>query len=606
VPDQQSETVVLIPIWTDEGIQTRRIAVSPALELLPYDHAAYFDMDADHELILTSRLLATKPEGKGIANANIYMRQAANGEKSKRDPILVEDRGGQLVVIDGNSTFTNGIFSDWHDIPCTRQVAKTADSPEFEDLKSGVRFEAAQAEVTQFMDTNEKRYLRLLERTRHAVEAAEQQLGSDKVFSTYSRSKKQGTNREVKDRAKIAAKLVEKRTQDPSYRLEYVVDIVGLTVVVYYPDQIEMFVDAFERVAASVTLGLELYETSNGSARTKVHRDKGYHATHIKVVSRDPSLARLRAEIQIKTMLHDAWGAKMHDLTYKPGGVLDPSLKQLMESFGDSLQSIEVQSVTLRETILSHSRPLDRLRLAARVQLMEGLSKKEFERPEAQVAYLACLDLIRNNIKHLGTCPTDDRAMVEVTTSIADLKKYGIDAVTRLKLIVYLASYRHEPDLAASVDGALADWAAETSPDHFTKLSFFAATYHQTSRIDEAIATIRRGIRGRWEEPAALIHINNLTNFLLERALHRPDAETKTEAQGLIEFLEKKQGHLMEEEKIVFLSTKGAYLIVFGDEAELKEGLALHHSVQDKVETQYKGYCEMYLAYGWQRRFTSV
>lgn len=602
----QSNQIVVIPIWTETGIQTRRIVVSPPLEVLPYNHADYFDLEGNYELVPTSRLLATKPDSKGIANANIFMRQAAAGETSKRKPILVESRGGLLVVPDGNSTFTNALYSDWHDIPCTREPSAMALSEEPENLDRAVRMEEVATEVSKFMDMNEARYLKLLDRTRQAVEAAAEQLGSDKIYSTYSRGKKQGTNREIKDRGKIVAKLAEKRTEDPTYRLEYVVDIVGLTVVVYYPDQIELFVDAFEKAAVAMTLGLEPYETAVGSARTKVHRDKGYHATHIKVVSGDPSLARLRAEVQIKTMLHDAWGAKMHDLTYKPGGVLDPSLTALMEGFGDSLQSIELQSVTLRETILSHSRPLERLRRAARLQLMNGLENKTFEEPGAQSAYESCLKLIQINSDHLGTCPTDDPAMVAATGAIADLRKHGIDAVTRLMLTVYLASLRQGPDLAALVDGALSDLDAETSPDHFQRLSFYAATYHQTSRLDEAIATIRKEITGRREDPEARVHLNNLVNFLLERALHKPSADAKSEASKLIEFLEARQADLSEGELITFLSTKGAYLIVFGDDSELREGLALQHSVHDKVEPRYKGYCEMYLAYGWQRRFKSI
>jgi len=55
--------------------------------------------------------------------------------------------------------------------------------------------------------------------------------------------------------------------------------------------------------------------------------------------------------VQIKTMLHDAWAAKGHDLNYKPHGKTDKRLSRMMQLFGDALESIEVQSEVLRNLI---------------------------------------------------------------------------------------------------------------------------------------------------------------------------------------------------------------------------------------------------------------
>lgn len=57
-------------------------------------------------------------------------------------------------------------------------------------------------------------------------------------------------------------------------------------------------------------------------------------------------------ELQIKTLLHDAWGAKTHDLTYKPAGRIGAELLESFELLGTQLANLEIQSDTLRASIV--------------------------------------------------------------------------------------------------------------------------------------------------------------------------------------------------------------------------------------------------------------
>jgi hypothetical protein len=50
-------------------------------------------------------------------------------------------------------------------------------------------------------------------------------------------------------------------------------------------------------------------------------------------------------------MLHDVWGAKTHDLTYKPEAEFDSKLDKHMNILGDVLRLLDDQSEILKELI---------------------------------------------------------------------------------------------------------------------------------------------------------------------------------------------------------------------------------------------------------------
>lgn len=203
-------------------------------------------------------------------------------------------------------------------------------------------------EVSQEVDaffvneTHRSAYLRLLTRVESLCHDIKHDLGEEIVRAIYSRKDKQNGNA-FKAPAKIAKALIEKRRSDARATIASIEDIVGLTMVVYYPDQIDA---VRERIVQHVNLmpGLHL-------DRHKSVVRNGYHGYHIVLQSNDPGDADLKCEVQIKTMMHDAWSAKMHDLNYKPHGHTDHRLAAMMSVFGDALESIERQSVLLRTLI---------------------------------------------------------------------------------------------------------------------------------------------------------------------------------------------------------------------------------------------------------------
>ena len=147
---------------------------------------------------------------------------------------------------------------------------------------------------------------------------------------------------------KDAAKILEK--VDPPYtdvKLAELHDICGVTVVVYYSDETERLYELIESRLRTrsirKTWGPQLYKS-------------GYYALHAAFRSSRGSQSNLRCELQIKTVLHDAWSAKMHDLTYKPAGAMDSRLGGLMGSVAAQIQGLEEQSQTIRNIITGRHR----------------------------------------------------------------------------------------------------------------------------------------------------------------------------------------------------------------------------------------------------------
>ncbi|MCA2380115.1 hypothetical protein ATU3C_25600 [Agrobacterium genomosp. 3 str. RTP8] len=108
-------------LWVNSRLESAQLDAEICATLMPlaYGHEAYFDLSNDFLLIDTARLAASRARSSGITNANLYMREAAVGTGLKREPIEVEEAPeGQLVVVDGNSTLINAIYSKWPDLPC--------------------------------------------------------------------------------------------------------------------------------------------------------------------------------------------------------------------------------------------------------------------------------------------------------------------------------------------------------------------------------------------------------------------------------------------------------------------------------------------------------
>lgn len=111
-PELNNETCV-VTTTLDQSLEAQ-------LSVLGDDPGSYFDLSVEHQMIDVANLIAIRARPNGIVNANKLMKLARIGEGSKRKPILVRPFDhNRWLVVDGNSTTINAIFSGWHYLPCT-------------------------------------------------------------------------------------------------------------------------------------------------------------------------------------------------------------------------------------------------------------------------------------------------------------------------------------------------------------------------------------------------------------------------------------------------------------------------------------------------------
>jgi ppGpp synthetase/RelA/SpoT-type nucleotidyltranferase len=314
-------------------------------------------------------------------------------------------------------------------------------------------------EAHSFVEDNKKRYGEIVDQVKDVCEELMNEY-KDIIKDVYSRATKQGGS-ELKSTEKIAIKLAElqeeferdrdkpeARFADKPHFLD-VPDVIGVTVVVHYPDQIE-----------GVLLRLkDKLAGKNMHPRFKQHytekRDLGYHAYHAIYRSKDYQHDGICCEVQCKTMLHDSWSTKMHDLTYKPAGFLDERLRSMMQLFGDTLQQIEIQSQTLRDMIEEQWDVDADLRRLAEEMLLRQL-RVWGDREQHSDKTKSVFSRIDDDSAKIRALPPSDPLIDSYREQINELAQENI--AEAWFLAAYLASLRAEADLVVYLRGHVDRW----------------------------------------------------------------------------------------------------------------------------------------------------
>ncbi|MGA7412838.1 MAG: RelA/SpoT domain-containing protein, partial [Bryobacteraceae bacterium] len=134
-------------------------------------------------------------------------------------------------------------------------------------------------------------------------------------------------------------------------------DIAALTVLCPYYSDVEQFIGWLKTA-------FEVHSPEDKPRRYP----SGHEAWHFTVSPRFQEITAggflefldLRCEIQVKTILQEAFDAKSHDLTYKPGDIDVPEkLNNQFALLSLSLQTVDKQSEFLKETILEEQQEMD-------------------------------------------------------------------------------------------------------------------------------------------------------------------------------------------------------------------------------------------------------
>jgi ppGpp synthetase/RelA/SpoT-type nucleotidyltranferase len=275
------------------------------------------------------------------------------------------------------------------------------------------------------------------------------------VYRCYSRAEKQNGD-ELKEATKILEKI-EPPVNEASIKKLH--DVIGVTVVVYYPDHAQAIYEHIERILLEKSIRRDWGpETYRG----------GYYALHASFRSSRAPHSGLLCELQIKTVLHDAWSAKMHDLTYKPAGAIDHRLGGLMGAVSSQIEGIEQQSITIRNIIQGRHRLESRAFQSYCDALFEHILPGKFASLAGDNEAALALDKKVSDLRSAGGRGRPDLAGVqaiidEIDASCADAPLVKVGWLLMAKLASGLMCGDRSRELADQVDRFLA--FAEKHPD---------------------------------------------------------------------------------------------------------------------------------------------
>lgn len=461
-------------------------------------------------------------------------------------------------------------------------------------------------EVKDFLFTNNERYTKLLNEVKSFLEKLKSTYAANQIYRCYSRVDNRHETNEFKSIDKITSKITHWRKTTPDAKLQSLHDIVGVSIVVFYEDDIDIVFKSIKTNCKSNNFEISPYR---GGEETRRYTKYGYHAQHLVLESRSPNLKGLKCEVQIKTLLHDAWQAKTHDLIYKPQGELGVEHRHIMESFGESIQAIEIQSQTIRKLVTQDWEEEEDLRHAARITVIDWHEGREFKSIEIEKQFEKLLEIMQSKIDLLKCCDINDSLIRYLTNEISSLKNTDGGLEAAWPLIVCLASIRQDNHLNYLAKEYLDDWF-EKYEDRVKACLYKSFSYHMIGERTEAIREIEEFL-----PQSNLKNIDyrtlkfNLVYYLIEEAgyLPRHSKEIKQKCDRYMRELEAENWEGLQE--IAVLDTKGYYQIVFGEtREEIEKGIRACQAARATSEhTSDRGklFHQMHERIGWRRYLRS-
>ncbi|TCO44505.1 RelA/SpoT family protein [Kribbella antiqua] len=171
--------------------------------------------------------------------------------------------------------------------------------------------------IDEFIAQYTKEYDFYAEASRLAAEMLESDLRAAGVRSLVTFRAKSITRLEEKCRKRHRGK----KYQTPAQIYDDIVDLAGVRVALYYPDES----DQLDKAIGRLFRPLEPKKEFAPGASTQPNRFPGYTATHYRVQLAESDLSEsqqryslARIEIQVASVLMHAWSEVEHDLIYKP------------------------------------------------------------------------------------------------------------------------------------------------------------------------------------------------------------------------------------------------------------------------------------------------
>jgi ppGpp synthetase/RelA/SpoT-type nucleotidyltranferase len=221
-------------------------------------------------------------------------------------------------------------------------------------------------------------------------------------------------------------------------------DLVGIRVVAFYNDDVDAIRDLSIEVHSSASLEekLTVHDVNKGSRF-------GYRAVHINFEFVDSTILRRQSqssvgvEIQIRTILSDAWARHSHKLAYKPNHVPGDQMLRAFARTAATLEGVDEQIEQIR--VLASTAVAERKEVSEElswVRSYDAINKlvgTAINEDDAKSLFVSLYDQERGRDgRDFGEEFAQTAKAAWATFGNVDFAKYGIrDPVTELKVALY-------------------------------------------------------------------------------------------------------------------------------------------------------------------------
>ena len=409
----------------------------------------------------------------------------------------------------------------------------------------------------ELLQRRKEQYLRVLNAIRNLLENYRnyQAKGRQTIYRVASRADYQGPGREFKTTKRVEKKIEQKKKDNKEYSLKDVEDIVGLRIVCFYPSDIGTVAQYIRELDKRDLLVIR---------DEPKEYESGYSGHHFVVTLTNVALREIKCEIQIVTMLLEAWACKTHPLTYK-GTDKKPEHKRHAQLLADALRVADEHSEFLKQLATRERERDERRKNAARIQIASSIIPKVRVKESGKARQQAdrIVEYIMKNEADLHYGDVHN-----VIVQIQKCKeKYGITPGL-CNAAALLASLREHNDLdwfAMDFAQALVDNAPEDRHwcRHLKELVCFCCGQLEEAIAEAQIALTEAEAAGDTE--LALLSRNDISYYIAETGDSSQERYVRECIEKVIE----------EDKRPEFLDTYGYVLIVFGQTVEeIEKGLA--------------------------------
>ena len=163
----------------------------------------------------------------------------------------------------------------------------------------------------------------------------------------------------VKDKGSLERKLG--RTPDKYASLEQVTDVLGLRIITYFPDEVDMVADLIEQE-------FRIDAANSVDRRATMEPDRfGYLSLHyVATVSEERGVfteykrfAEDRFEVQIRSILQHAWAEIEHDLGYKTQQAIPRPLRRRFSRLAGLLEMADEEFCHIRDELTDYEHQVE-------------------------------------------------------------------------------------------------------------------------------------------------------------------------------------------------------------------------------------------------------